>query len=206
VRAANADKRIGDSRFRAFRRKRASSRAAPTLLAVAALIPGACAAEGWFFTIGGGGRNIHVDRTAAIANGFSVDGNFVTEIGGGYVFSNNIVLEAATTDAVSITGVFGFASYEFEDDRVMVGYAFPASEKFRIIPSVGASFWDFRATEVVFFGTPTPERTLSGTDLLLRIGGEFLVGETFGISFGYTRVEFDVGDTSVASVAMRVQF
>jgi hypothetical protein len=42
--------------------------------------------------------------------------------------------------------------------------------------------------------------------LILRIGGEFLAGETFGISFGYTRGEFDEGDTAVASVAMRIQF
>jgi hypothetical protein len=176
-------------------------------LAAAALLgSGACAAEGWFFTVGGGGRNIHVDTNAAIANSFSTDGNFVSELGGGYVFSNNIVLEGVTTDAVSVTGIFGFASYEFEDDRAMVGYAFPVSKRFRIIPTIGASFWDFRATEFVLFGPSSPERTLSGTDVVWRLGGEFLAGETFGISFGYTRGEFDVGDTSVASVAARIQF
>jgi hypothetical protein len=88
----------------------------------------------------------------------------------------------------------------------MVGYAFPVAERFRIVPTIGASFWDFRATDFVFFGPPSADQTLSGTDLMFRIGGEFLVGETFGISFGYTRTEFDVGDTSVAGVAMRIQF
>jgi hypothetical protein len=187
VRAANADIR--------------------TLLVAASLLgSGTCAAEGWFLTVGGGGRNIDVDRNSAVANGFSEDGNLVSELGGGYVFSNNIVLEGATTDAVSVTGFFGFASYEFEDDRVMVGYSFPVSERFRIVPTIGASFWDFRVTDFVFFGPPSAEQTLSGTDVVWRLGGEFLVGETFGISFGYTRGEFDVGDTSVAGVAMRVQF
>jgi hypothetical protein len=187
VRAANADIR--------------------TLLAFASLVgPGACAAEGWYLTIGGGGRNIDVDRDSAFANGFSTDGNLVAELGGGYVFSNNIVLEAVTADAVSVTGLFGFASFEFEDDRVMVGYSFPVSERFRIVTSIGASFWDFRATDFVFFGPPNVEQTLSGTDVVWRIGGEFLAGDTFGISFGYTRGEFDVGDTSLAGISMRVQF
>jgi hypothetical protein len=199
---------VADALCRALRRKPASTHFAPALLAVASLIAsGTSAAEGWFFTVGAGGRNIHVDRTSALANGFTADGNFVTEFGGGYVFSNNIVLEGTLTDSVSVTGIFGFASYEFEDDRVMVGYAFPVSEKFRFIPSVGASLWEFRATEVTFIiGPPATEQTRSGTDLVLRIGGEFLAGETFGISFGYTRGEFDDGDTAVASVAMRIQF
>jgi hypothetical protein len=183
------------------------SRAAAALLTVASLLaPVASAAEGWFFTLGGGVRNIDVDSNSAVANSLSTDENVVAELGGGFVFSSNVVLEGTTTDAVSVTGLFGLGSFEFEDDRVMVGYAFPVSEKFRIVPSVGASFWDFRATTLVFFGPPSTERTMSGTDVVFRLGGEFLAGETFGIYFGYTRAEFDVGDTSSFSVGMRVQF
>jgi hypothetical protein len=190
VRAANANKR------------------APVLGAALAAIFGStpCAAEGWFFTVGGGGRNIDVDSDSAFASTFNSDGNLVTELSGGYVFSNNLVIEGVTTDAVSVTGLFGFASYEFEDDRLMFGYSFPVSDRFRIVPTIGASFWDFRATDFVFFGPPSAQATLSGTDVIWRLGGEFLVGDTFGISFGYTRGEFDVGDTSSAGIAMRIQF
>jgi hypothetical protein len=209
VRAANADNRVdptvGAASAAIYRR--AGHPRAAALLAVALLgASGTCAAEGWFLTVGGGGRNIDVDRDSAFANGFSTDGNLVGELGGGYVFSNNLVLEAATTDAVSVTGLFGFASFEFEDDRVMVGYSFPVSETFRIVPTIGASFWDFRATDFSFFGSPNADQALSGTDMVWRIGGDILFGETFGISIGYTRGEFDVGDTSLAGVALRIQF
>jgi hypothetical protein len=185
----------------------ANNRAPVVGAALAAILgSGTCAAEGWFMTIGGGGRNIDVDSNSAFASTFNSDGNLVTELGGGYVFSNNLVLEAITTDAVSVTGLFGFASYEFEDDRLMVGYSFPVSERFRIVPTIGSSFWDFRATDFAFLGSPSAQATLSGCDVIWRIGGEFLVGDTFGISFGYTRGEFDVGDTSQAGIAMRIQF
>jgi hypothetical protein len=158
--------------------RRAGHPRAAALLAVALLgASGTCAAEGWFLTVGGGGRNIDVDRDSAFANGFSTDGNLV-----------------------------GVASFEFEDDRVMVGYSFPVSETFRIVPTIGASFWDFRATDFSFFGSPNADQALSGTDMVWRIGGDILFGETFGISFGYTRGEFDVGDTSLLGVAMRIQF
>jgi hypothetical protein len=86
----------------------------------------------------------------------------------------------------------------------MVGYAFPVSEKFRIVPAAGASFWDFQATSSIF--SSAPERSMSGTDFVWRLGGEFLVGETFGISFGYTSSRFDAGDTSMLSFGMRIQF
>lgn len=192
-----------------FRMRRGARVNAPAcaLAALAALVgSGPCAAEGWFLSVGGGGRSIDVDRDSAVANSFNTDENLVAELGGGYVFSNNIVLEGVTSDAVSVTGLFGLGSYEFEDDRLMVGYSFPVGESFRIVPTIGASFWDFRATDDIFFGPPSAQQTLSGTDLVWRLAGEFMFGETFGISFGYTRGEFDVGDTSVASVAARIEF
>jgi hypothetical protein len=184
---------------------RPSKRVACTLLAVASLTASfACVAEGWYLTIGGGLRSIDVDSNSPVANSLSTDDNVVAELGAGYVFANNLVIEGAVTDAASVTGLFGVGSYELDDYRVMVGYAFPVSEKFRIVPAAGASFWDFRAMGSFF--SSAPERSLSGTDFVWRLGGEFLVGDTFGISFGYTSSQFDAGDSFVFGVDMRIQF
>ena len=87
----------------------------------------------------------------------------------------------------------------------MVGYAFPVGD-FRFVPALGASFWEFRAMSSGFFGSPGGTRELSGTDLVWRLGGEFMFGETFGISFGYTSADFDVGDTALFSVGARIEF
>jgi hypothetical protein len=166
----------------------------------------ACAAQGVFLTVGGGVRDVQVDSNSAFANNLSTDENVLAELGVGYLFSNNIVLEGNVTDSVSVTGFFGSGTYEFEDDRVTVGYAFPVGKRFRIVPTVGASFWDFRATRSVIVPPSSVERTLSGTDIVWRLAGEYLVGETFGIYFAYTRAEFDIGSTPAVSVGMRVQF
>jgi hypothetical protein len=179
-------------------------RGACALLALTLMDPVVCAAEGWYLTIGGGLRNIDVDSNSPVANSLSTDDNVVAELGAGYVFPSNLVLEGAIADGASVTGLFGVGSYELDDYRVMVGYAFPVSEKFRIVPAAGLSFWDFQATSSFF--SSAPERSMSGTDFAWRLGGEFLVGDTFGISFGYSGSEFDAGDTSLFGVGMRIQF
>jgi hypothetical protein len=205
VRAVSIDPGGLDLRFRVLRGTRASKRVACTLLAAASITgPVVCTAEGWFLTIGGGVRNIEVDGDSAVANNLSIDENVVAELGAGYVFSNGVVLEGAATDGASVSGLFGSGTYEFDDYQVMAGYAFAVGEKFRIVPTGGASFWKFRAT--TSFPLPSSERSLSGTDFVWRLAGEYLAGETFGISFGYTRNDFDVGDTSLLSVGVRIQF
>jgi len=165
----------------------------------------ACAAQGWFLTVGGGLRDIEVDSSAAIANSTRVDENVVAELGGGYLFSTNIVLEASTSSSYSVSGLVGFGSYEFQDDRIMVGYAFPVAERFRIVPEAGVTFWDLRATQSFFF-QPSSDQTMSGTDAVWRLAGEYLIGTTFGVYFSYTRAEFDVGSDSLGSFGMKVRF
>ena len=202
MRAVSADNRAPEPRARALR---GTKRAVCASLAAASLTgPAICSAEGWFLTIGGGLRDIEVDGNSPVANNLSIDENVVAELAAGYVFSSNLVIEGATTDGASVSGLFGSGTYELDDYRVMAGYAFSVGEKFRIVPTGGASFWDFRATSGFFL--PMSERSLSGTDFVWRLAGEYLAGETFGISFGYTRGEFDVGDTSLLTVGMRIQF
>jgi hypothetical protein len=174
-----------------------------SIVSVVGSVP--CAAQGWFLTVGGGLRDIEIDSGAAIANSTGGDDNVVSELGGGYLFSTNVVLEASTTDSFSVSGLLGFGSYEFQDDRLMVGYAFPVAERFRIVPEVGVTLWELRAVQSFFF-QPSSDQTFSGTDTVWRLAGEWQIGTTFGMYFSYTKAEFDVGNDSLGSFGMKVRF
>ena len=198
--------RVVSADSRLFMLTRSKLRLPCALLAIVSVLGSVpCTAQGWFLTVGGGLRDVEVDSSAATANNTSVDENVVAEFGGGYVFPTNVVLEASTTSGFSVSGLVGFGSYEFEDDRLMVGYAFPVAERFRIVPEVGVTFWELRASQSFFF-QPSSQRSTSGTDVVWRLAGEWLIGTTFGMYFSYTTAEFDVGNDSLGSVGMKVRF
>jgi hypothetical protein len=166
-----------------------------------------CAAQGVFISFGEGLRAVAVDASATVANSADADDIAVVEFAVGYLFANGIVFEASTNVVFSgENSLLGLDAYAFEDDRLMVGYAFPVGEDFRIVPAAGATFWELTATEGFFRPGPQTERTTSGTDFAWRLGGEYIIGETFSLYFSVSRTNFDVGDDSLLSFGAKVDF
>ena len=178
------------------------------LLAVLSVVPSAaCVAQGVNLLLGGGGGDIGVDSGAGISNGVGSEDTFVAELGVGYRFANNVVIEGSGITGFSITAFFGGDSYEFHENRVMAGYAFPVTEKLRLVPALGVSLWELDAVEGTFlFFTPTSRRTTSGTDTAWRLTGEYYFSQKFGAYFSYSGTRPDFGSFSLLSFGMKVQF
>lgn len=167
----------------------------------------ACIAQGVNLSFGGGGGDLSVDAGAAISNGVNNEDTFVAELGVGYRFANNVVIEGCGTTGFNITTFFGGDSYEFHENRVMAGYAFPVTEKLRLVPTLGVSFWELEAVDGTFlFFTPMSRRTTSGTDTAWRLMGEYYFSRRFGAYFSYAGTRPDFGSFSLLSFGMKVQF
>jgi hypothetical protein len=131
---------------------------------------------------------------------------FVAELGVGYRFANNVVIEGSGTTGFSITAFFGGDSYEFQENRLLAGYAFPVTEKLRLVPALGVSFRELEAVEGPIFLLPTARRTTSGTDTAWRLMGEYYFSRKFGAYFSYSGTRPNFGSFSLLSFGMKVQF
>ena len=117
------------------------------------------------------------------------------------------MIDGSGTTGFNITTFFGGDSYEFHENRLMAGYAFPVTEKLRLVPALGVSFWELDAVEGTFlFFTPMSRRTTSGTDTAWRLTGEYYFGRRFGAYFSYSGTRPDFGSFSLLSFGMKVQF
>ena len=166
----------------------------------------ACLGQGVNLTFGGGGGDLNVDAGAAISNGISSDDTFVSEIGVGYRFANNVAIEGSSTTGFNLVGLFLGGTYAYQERRVMAGYAFPVTEKLRLVPALGVSMWDIDAAGGLFSFVPTAQQTRSGTDIAWRMAGEYYFGRRFGAYLSYYGTRPDFGSFSLLSLGMKVQF
>jgi hypothetical protein len=178
------------------------------LATVVAIFPSAaCLGQGVNLLVGGGGGDLSVDTAAAIANSGGNEDTFVGELGVGYRFPNNVVIEGSGSTGFNVTAFLLGGSYEFQEARVMAGYAFPVTEKLRLVPTLGMSFWQLDAVESPFlFFVPFARRTTSGTDAAWRLAGEYYFNQRFGAYFSYSGTRPDFGSFSLLSFGMKVQF
>jgi hypothetical protein len=165
----------------------------------------ACAAQGVNLSLGEGVADISVDAGTAASNGTGGEDAWLTELSVGYLFANNVLIEGSATTGFSITAFFGADTYEFKENRLMAGYAFRVTDKFRIVPTLGVSFWDLETIEGLFL-VPTARRTTSGTDVTWRLTGEYYFAPRFGVYFSYAETRPDFGNVSLPSFGLRVQF
>jgi hypothetical protein len=174
---------------------------------LAALPSTACLGQGVTLSVGGGGGELGVDTEAAISNGSGDEDTFVGELGVGYRFANNVVIESSGSTGFDVTGFLLGGYYEFQEARVMGGYAFPVTEKLRLVPTLGVSLWQLEAVESPFlFFVPFARRATSGTDIAWRLAGEYYFGERFGAYFSYSGTRPDFGSFSLLSFGIKVQF
>ena len=166
----------------------------------------ACLAQGVNLTVGGGTGDLNFDRGTAISSNGGEDDTFVGEIGVGYRFANNVAIEGSSNAGFNIAAIFLGGSYEFQETRLMAGYAFPVTEKLRLVPTLGVSLWDLEAVDGLFSFLPTARQSTSGTDIAWRFAGEYYFGERFGAYFSYSGTNPDFGSFSLLSFGMKVQF
>ena len=165
----------------------------------------ACVAQGVNLSVGGGAGDLDVDDGAAISNGISTDDTFVSEIGVGYRFANNVAIEGSATMGFNLVAFFLGGTYDFHESRLMAGYAFPVTEKLRLVPALGVSMWDLEAVDGLFSFVPTAQPTRSGTDTAWRLMGEYYFSQRFGAYFSYYGSRPDFGSFSLLSFGMKVQ-
>jgi hypothetical protein len=184
------------------------TRAVCILWAVLAVLPSlACVGQGINLSLGGGGGDLSVDTGAAISNGAEDEDTFVGEIGVGYRFANNVLIEGSGSTGFNVTALILGGSYEFQEARLMAGYTFPVTEKLRIVPTLGVSFWQLEAVESpLFFFLPIANRTSSGTDAAWRLAGEYYFSQRFGAYFSYSGTRPEFGSFSLLSFGMKIQF
>ena len=91
--------------------------------------------------------------------------------------------------------------------KLGVGYRLKTNESFSFLAKAGVSFWDLDVEEG-FFLNPGPELGggSDGTDLFIEVGGEFRIGERFGITLIHSRDSYDVGDSSATRIGVRYYF
>jgi hypothetical protein len=178
------------------------------LLAIVLSFPSAaCLGQGVNLSVGGGGGDLSVDTAAAVSNSGGNEDTFVGELGVGYRFANNVAIEGSGSTGYNMTAFLLGGSYEFQEARVMAGYAFPVTEKLRLVPTLGVSFWQLEAVESPFlFFVPFARRTTSGTDAAWRFAGEYYFSPRFGAYFSYSGTRPDFGSFSLLSFGMKVQF
>jgi hypothetical protein len=176
-------------------------------IVVAVFPSAACVGQGVNLSVGGGGGDLGVDTAAAISNGGGDEDTFVGELGVGYRFANNVVIEGSGSTGFNVTALLLGGSYEFQEARVMAGYAFPVTEKLRLVPTAGVSVWQLEAVESpLLFFVPFARRTTSGSDLAWRLAGEYYFNQRLGAYFSYSGTRPDFGRFSLLSFGMKVQF
>ena len=166
----------------------------------------ACLGQGINLTLGGGGGDLSVDSGTAISNSGGDEDTFVGELGVGYRFANNVVIEGSDSTGFNITAFLLGGTYDFQETRLAGGYAFPVTEKFRFVPTLGLSFWELEAVDGLFSFAPPSRATTSGTDIAWRLAGEYYFGEKFGAYFSYSGTRPDFGRFSLLSFGMKIQF
>ena len=177
------------------------------LATVLSVFPSAvCVAQGVNLTVGGGNGDLNVDTPFAISNGGGDEDTFVGEIGVGYRFANNVAIEGSSTSGFNLTAFFFGGSYQFQETRLMAGYAFPVTDKLRLVPTLGVSLWDLDAVDGPIFFLPTARQTSSGTDITWRFAGEYYFSRRFGAYASYSGTDPDFGSFSLLSFGLKVQF
>jgi hypothetical protein len=177
------------------------------LTVLAALHCPVCSGQAVTISVGGGGGDLDVDSAAAISNGTDDEDTFTGELGVGYRFANNVVIEGSGSTGFDVTALLLGGSYEFQEARVMAGYAFPVAEKFRLVPTLGLSIWQLEAVEnPLLFFVPFARRSTSGTDVAWRLAGEYYFSRRFGAYFSYSSTRPDFGSFSLLSLGMKIQF
>jgi hypothetical protein len=183
--------------------------AACVLWTVLSVLPSAaCVAQGVSLSVGGGAGDLNFDRGTAISSSGGDDDTFVGEVGVGYRFPNNVAIEGSSSAGFNIAAIFLGGSYQYQETRLMAGYAFPVTEKARLVPMLGVSRWDLEAVDGLFSFLPTARQSTSGTDIAWRFAGEYYFGERerFGAYFSYSGTDADFGDFSLLSFGLKVQF
>jgi hypothetical protein len=173
---------------------------------LSALPSAACLGQGVNLSLGGGAGDLSVD-TGAISSGPEDEDTFVGEFGVGYRFANNVLVEGSGSSGFNVTALILGGSYEFQEARLMAGYAFPVTEKLHIVPTLGVSFWQLEAVESpLFFFLPIANQTTSGTDAAWRLAGEYYFSPRFGAYFSYSGTRPDFGSFSLLSFGWKIQF
>jgi len=168
---------------------------------------GACCAQGVTVSLGGGFGDLNVDAGSTASNRITDDDTFAGELGVGYRLPNNVVIEGGGSTGFTVTALLAGATAEFRDARLMAGYAFPVTEKFRIVPTAGVSFWRLETVEnPLLFFVPFAQRSTSGTDVAWRAAGEYYFSQRFGAYFAYSGTHPDFGSFSLLSFGMTIQF
>ena len=178
----------------------------PVLVVVATMFPSVCLAQGVFLSVGGGIGDVNVKESLRSDAVDDDDNNWVDEGSLGYRFPSNAVVEASIARGVSDAWFFDFVSYEYQDERIMAGYAFDVGRRFAVTPQIGVSFWDVRLTDVFFTSEPDGVRKLSGEDWVWRLRGEIKFSRTWRLYLSYTEGRHDFGEISLPSVGFKVQF
>ncbi len=170
-----------------------------------------CVAQGVNLTLGGGGGDLDVDAEADTFDGIGDDDTFVGELGVGYRFANHVVIEGSRSSGFDLAALFVGGTSEFHETRVLAGYAFPATEKLRLVPTLGVSFWRLENLDDPFFlflriALPIARPSKSGTDVSWRLAGEYYFSPRFGAYLSYSGTRPNFGSFSLLSLGMKIQF
>lgn len=134
---------------------------------------------------------------------------------GGYKFDSNIVLAintSFTTSDVFIadTVYFGssaFDEYSYVELGMLLGYSFDVHKRFRIVPMLGASYWDLTVEEGAFLNPgPEDEKGYSGTDIYGKLNLEFPINDLIQINVSYLYGNYDFGAIEVTRVGVKFSF
>lgn len=125
----------------------------------------------------------------------------------GYRWENNAIVEISGSFASNNAFFESFDFYETTEYQLLVGYSFPVSEKFRVVPMVGLSNWDLDSKEGTFLNPGDEVRqTFSGTDVAYKISAEYALFSSVVLSLSYRSSALDIGTSSMTQLGLKMAF
>jgi hypothetical protein len=178
-----------------------------SLALIAATAPATATAGGVFFGFGGGYGDVSFDDDAFAATRIVGDDSLVSEWLVGYRFDSKLVIEGGGTIGLGLDTLVLADSFLLEDQRVMVGCAFPLGERFSIVPKAGVSFWQLDTEDGFFpFLGSRPDLNDSGSDFIWRVSVEWRLAQRFHLYAAYSDARYSFGDSSSPSFGFKFQF
>ena len=143
----------------------------------------------------------------------SIDGNndsvntFVMGVSGGYKFKSKFLIEADFTVSTD-DALFGtFDSYSVSELRILLGYSFELSDRFRIIPKIGFSDWTFESKEGVFLNPGAEKKKeFDGNEAVLAVDFEVPISDLIQLYLSYTQSNFEFGKADATELGIKFSF
>ncbi len=160
----------------------------------------AFADEGFYLLAGIGDSKVKVKPKYQVNSENDSYYNLGFQLSLGYQFNNNVLIELTRISHDSFLDFWISDTVSVNEDIVLLGYSFDINEKFRIIPRLGYSRWEFESSEGLLFNSG-PEATISkkGSDL------SFMLSASYGFLYMTLQsAEYNIG--SLNSFIIGVEF